>query len=57
MHCIEIRLDRARNLLIQKEQLISEVAQGPGFESSGHFSWVCRGAFCIPPTFQSGRSR
>ncbi|NRB34348.1 MAG: helix-turn-helix domain-containing protein [Rhodobacteraceae bacterium] len=34
----EARLDRARNLLVQTEASVTEVALACGFESAGHFS-------------------
>ncbi|MEM9550822.1 MAG: GlxA family transcriptional regulator [Pseudomonadota bacterium] len=52
---MEMRLERARNLLIQSEASVTEVALACGFDSPGHFSRVYRAAFGIPPIQQSDR--
>ncbi|MEM6939552.1 MAG: GlxA family transcriptional regulator [Pseudomonadota bacterium] len=49
---MELRLDRARNLLVQTEMSVTEVAFACGFESPGHFSRVYRTAFGVNPTLQ-----
>lgn len=52
---MEMRLERARNLLIQSESSVTEIAFACGFESPGHFSRVYRAAFGIPPMMQKGK--
>lgn len=52
---MEMRLERARHLLVQTEMSITEVAVACGFESPGHFSRVFRTAFGITPMMQRGR--
>lgn len=52
---MELRLERARNLLIQTEASVMDVALACGFESSGHFSRVYRGFFGVSPSQQSDR--
>ena len=52
---MEMRLERARHLLLQTESAVTEVALACGFENSGHFSRVYRAAYGISPTMQRGR--
>lgn len=52
---MELRLDRARNLLLQTESSVTEVAFACGFESAGHFSRVYRAAFGVTPMQQRSR--
>lgn len=52
---MEMRLDRARNLLLQTEMSVIDVAIACGFESAGHFSRVYRVAYGISPMMQRGR--
>lgn len=52
---MEMRLERARNLLVQTESSVTEVALACGFESPGHFSRVYRAAFGITPMLQRSR--
>ena len=52
---IELRLERARHLLIQTEAPVIEVALACGFESAGHFSRVYRAAYGVSPMQQRGR--
>lgn len=52
---MEMRLERARNLLIQTEASVTEVALACGFESSGHFARVYRASFGVTPQLQRGR--
>ncbi|MEM9579719.1 MAG: GlxA family transcriptional regulator [Pseudomonadota bacterium] len=49
---MEMRLDRARHLLVQTEGSVSDVAYACGFESPGHFSRVYKTAFGITPMQQ-----
>lgn len=52
---MEMRLERARNLLIQTEATVTEVALACGFDSTGHFSRVYRTAFGVAPMAQRAR--
>lgn len=54
-YMLELRLERARHLLLQTELSILEVALACGFENSGHFSRVYRTAFGVAPTRQRSR--
>lgn len=51
----EMRLERARNLLLQTELSIIQVAFASGFESAGHFSRVYRIAYGVTPREQRVR--
>jgi len=46
---LELRLDRARNLLLQSEASVSEIAVACGFSSISHFSKVFRARFGYSP--------
>ena len=56
MHCspkkyaTDMRLEKARNLLLQTEIPITEVALACGFASASHFSRVYRGRYGEPPS-------
>lgn len=52
---LEMRLERARNLLMQTEASVTDVAFACGFANSGHFSRVYRAAFGVSPMAQRGR--
>jgi len=52
---MDMRLERARHLLVQTEMSVADVAAACGFESSGHFSRVYRTAFGITPMMQMSR--
>lgn len=52
---MELRLERARNLLVQTEASVMEVAMACGFESPGHFARVYRASYGVTPTTQRGR--
>ncbi len=52
---MEMRLERARNLLVQTEASVTEVALATGFESPGHFSRVYRTAFGVTPHLQRSK--
>lgn len=52
---MEMRLERARHLLVQTEMSIIDVAVACGFESPGHFSRVYRTAFGVTPMMQRHR--
>lgn len=49
---LETRLNRARNLLVQTDRSITEVAIACGFRSPSHFSKVYRTRFGIAPASQ-----
>lgn len=51
-YATDLRLERARNLLLQTEMSVTEIAHACGFGSTGHFSRVYRSRFGIPPTRQ-----
>lgn len=48
----DLRLEKARNLLLQTEMSVTEVAYSCGFGSTGHFSRVYRGRYGVTPTRQ-----
>jgi transcriptional regulator GlxA family with amidase domain len=52
---MEMRLERAQNLLVQTEASIIEVALACGFENSGHFARVYRSTYGITPTLQRAK--
>ncbi len=52
---VEMRLERARHLLIQTDKSITEISLACGFESPGHFSRVYRANFGITPSLQQGK--
>lgn len=52
---VDIRLQRARNLLIQTERSVTEVALACGFDSPGHFARAYRTQFGITPTQQQNK--
>ncbi|WP_299348383.1 GlxA family transcriptional regulator [uncultured Shimia sp.] len=49
---MELRLERARHLLVQTESSVIDVALACGFESAGHFSRVYRATFGVTPMNQ-----
>ncbi len=49
---MEMRLERARNLLVQTEASVIEVALACGFENAGHFSRVYKSMFGVGPSAQ-----
>ncbi len=51
---MEMRLDRARHLLVQTEMSVIDVALACGFDTPGHFARVYRTAFGITPMMQRG---
>lgn len=51
---MELRLERARKLLVQTEMSITEIAFVCGYESTGHFSRTYRIAFGVTPMMQRG---
>ncbi|PSL18725.1 GlxA family transcriptional regulator [Shimia abyssi] len=54
-YLMDLRLQRARNLLVQTDQSVTEVALACGFESPGHFARVYRSKFGITPTAQQAK--
>ena len=52
---MQMRLERARNLLLQTELSVLDIAVACGFENAGHFSKVYRLAFGVSPMMQRGR--
>jgi transcriptional regulator GlxA family with amidase domain len=54
-HYTEMRLERARVLLLQTEMSILEVAIASGYGSAGHFARAYRAAYGITPREQRGR--
>jgi transcriptional regulator GlxA family with amidase domain len=52
---MELRLERARKLLLQTEASVTEVAMACGFESAGHFSRVYRTNFGVTPHLQNNK--
>lgn len=54
-HYVEIRLERARSLLLQTEMSIIDVAIASGFQSAGHFTRAYRRAYGVTPREQRGR--
>lgn len=52
---MEMRLDRARKLLLQTEASVTDVAIACGFENPGHFSRVYRAYFGITPQMQKNK--
>lgn len=52
---MDIRLHKARHLLLQTEMTITEIAFASGFKSSGHFSRAYRAHFGDNPGKQRGR--
>lgn len=52
---VDIRLQKARHLLLQTEMPVTEVAFACGFKSSGHFARTYKSQFGISPGSQRGR--
>lgn len=48
-YMMEMRLHRARNLIVQTEQSVSEIAMACGFNSTSHFSKVFRSHYGVSP--------
>jgi|TARA_R110002072_G_scaffold11431_35_gene51754 transcriptional regulator GlxA family with amidase domain len=48
-YMVEMRLHRARNLIVQTEQSIAQIAMACGFNSSSYFSKVFRSHFGVSP--------
>lgn len=54
-YIMEMRLNRARNLIVQSEQSIAQIAMACGFNSTSHFAKVFRSHFGISPVTHRGR--
>ncbi|MFM2371268.1 MAG: hypothetical protein RIS85_990 [Pseudomonadota bacterium] len=52
---MDMRLERARHLLLQTESSITEIALACGFQNVGHFGRVYRTAFGVSPMRQRAR--
>lgn len=52
---MELRLERARNLLLHTEMSVSEIAFACGFHSVGHFGRIYRSRFNTSPSAQRNR--
>ena len=52
---MEMRLNRAQNLLVQTEQSVTEIAMACGFQSTSHFSKVYRSHFGRSPLVQRAK--
>ncbi|MEW2915975.1 GlxA family transcriptional regulator [Ruegeria sp. ANG10] len=52
---MDMRLDRARKLLLQTEASVTEVAFACGFENPGHFARVYRAHFGVTPHLQKNK--
>lgn len=52
---MEMRLNRARNLLVQSEQSVTEIAMACGFQTTSHFSKVFRAHFGTSPVMQRAK--
>ena len=52
---MEMRLNRAQNLLVQTEQSVTEIAMACGFQSTSHFSKVYRNHFGRSPMVQRAK--
>ena len=52
-----VRLDKARNLLLQTEVSVTEIAHACGFASPSHFARVYRRRFGVTPALQRARPR
>lgn len=52
---VEMRLDRARKLLLQTEDSVTDISIACGYESSGHFSKVYRARFGVSPQAQRNK--
>ena len=52
---MEMRLQRAQNLLVQTEQSVTEIAMACGFQSTSHFSKVFRAHYGRSPLTQRAR--
>lgn len=54
-YAMDLRLNRARNLIVQTEQSVAEIAMASGFTSTSHFSRVFRAKYGVSPGAQRAR--
>lgn len=54
-YSVEMRLNRAQNLLVQSEQSVTEIAMACGFQTTSHFSKVFRAHFGRSPLSQRAK--
>jgi transcriptional regulator GlxA family with amidase domain len=54
-YSVDMRLQKARHLLLQTEKPVTEIALACGFSSSTHFARVFRAQFGITPAMQRDR--
>lgn len=52
---MEMRLEKARHLLLQTEMSVTDIALSCGFDNPGHFSRAYRTAFSVTPMMQRGK--
>ena len=52
---MELRLEKARNLLVQTDQSVTDIALACGFDSPGHFSRAYKTAFGHAPSVQKSK--
>jgi transcriptional regulator GlxA family with amidase domain len=52
---LDLRLQKARNLLLQSERSVTEIAMATGFRSTTHFAKVYRKSFGVSPGAQRAR--
>jgi transcriptional regulator GlxA family with amidase domain len=52
---MEMRLNKAQNLLVQTEQSVTEIAMACGFQTTSHFSKVYRAHFGTSPLSQRAK--
>ncbi|UFM67225.1 GlxA family transcriptional regulator (plasmid) [Paracoccus sp. MA] len=52
---MEMRLEKARHLLLQTEMSVTDIALSCGFDNPGNFSRVYRTAFGVTPMMQRGK--
>lgn len=52
---MEMRLEKARHLLLQTEMSVTDIALSCGFDNPGHFSRAYRTAFSVTPMTQRGK--
>ena len=52
---LDLRMDRARNLLLQMELSVGEIAVASGFASAGHFTRLYRKTFGNTPSAQRAK--
>jgi transcriptional regulator GlxA family with amidase domain len=53
VYYLDLRLEKARTLLLQTDMSISEISVACGFNSTSHFSKCYRRNFGVSPSFQN----